>query len=90
MFGAPVPWAYSAGVSDANLTCGDAGIPTESSCGPTGGDFHQCTEWVDISSLAPCAELVLGTALRFWLASARLSPSPPAPAPRWGAELFCC
>lgn len=64
VFGAPVPWAYSAGVSDANLTCGDAGIPTIM-YGPTGGDFHQCTEWVDISSLAPCAELVLGTALRF-------------------------
>lgn len=63
VLGAPVPLAYTVGVSDANLIDGQAGIP----CimyGPHGGDFHQCTEWVDLSSLAPCAEVVLGTALR--------------------------
>ena len=52
------------GEDSDHLSFCDAGIPTIM-YGPTGGDFHQCTEWVDISSLAPCAELVLGTALRF-------------------------
>lgn len=63
VLGAPVPFGYTVGVSDANLIDGQAGIP----CimyGPRAGDFHQCTEWVDLSSLAPCAEVVLGTALR--------------------------
>lgn len=61
--GAAVPLAYSAGVSDANLFSGEAGIPTLF-FGPRAGDFHQCSEWVDLASLAPCAEVVLGTALR--------------------------
>jgi hypothetical protein len=25
--------------------------------GPRAGDFHQCTEWVDRTTLAPCADL---------------------------------
>jgi hypothetical protein len=28
-----------------------------------GGDFHQCTEWVDLSTLLHCAEVILATAL---------------------------
>lgn len=64
VLGAPVPLGYTVGVSDANLICGDAGIPTIT-FGPRGGDFHQCTEWVDITTLAPCAEVLLRTALGF-------------------------
>jgi acetylornithine deacetylase/succinyl-diaminopimelate desuccinylase-like protein len=62
VLGAAVPFGYSVGVSDANLINGEAGIP----CivyGPMGGDFHQCTEWVDLSTLLPCAEVILATAL---------------------------
>jgi acetylornithine deacetylase/succinyl-diaminopimelate desuccinylase-like protein len=62
VLGTPTPFGYMAGVSDANLTCGEAGIPTIL-YGPLAGDFHQCTEWVDISTIAPCAEVVLSTAL---------------------------
>jgi acetylornithine deacetylase/succinyl-diaminopimelate desuccinylase-like protein len=62
VLGAPVPFGYSAGVSDANLFCGDAGIPSLF-FGPRAGDFHQCTEWVDRTTLAPCADVVLATAL---------------------------
>jgi acetylornithine deacetylase/succinyl-diaminopimelate desuccinylase-like protein len=63
VLGAPVPLAYTAGVADANLYMGEAGIPAFW-FGPRGGDFHQNTEWVDITTLAPAAEVVLGTALR--------------------------
>jgi acetylornithine deacetylase/succinyl-diaminopimelate desuccinylase-like protein len=62
VLGAAVPFGYTVGVSDANLICGEAGIP----CifyGPLAGDFHQCTEWVDLGSLVPCAEVLLATAL---------------------------
>jgi acetylornithine deacetylase/succinyl-diaminopimelate desuccinylase-like protein len=62
VLGAAVPFGYSVGVSDANLISGEAGIP----CifyGPLAGDFHQCTEWVDLSSLIPCADVLLATAL---------------------------
>src|SRR5262249_29425149 len=50
VLGEAVPFGYSVGVSDANLICGEAGIP----ClfyGPSAGDFHQCSEWVDLTSL---------------------------------------
>jgi acetylornithine deacetylase/succinyl-diaminopimelate desuccinylase-like protein len=63
VLGAPVPFGYSAGVSDANLFSGAAGIPTIF-FGPRAGDFHQCTEWVDVTSIAPCAEVILATALK--------------------------
>lgn len=64
VFGAPVPFGYTAGLSDANLIAGEAGIP----CivyGPRAGSWHQCNEWVDITTLAPCAEVILATALEF-------------------------
>ena len=63
VLGAPVPFGYNAGVSDANLFSGEAGIPTIF-FGPRAGDFHQCTEWVDVTTIAPCAEVVLRTALK--------------------------
>ncbi|MBX0331600.1 M20/M25/M40 family metallo-hydrolase [Oscillochloris sp. ZM17-4] len=62
VLGAEVPFGYMVGVSDANLTSGEAGIPTIV-FGPRAGDFHQCTEWVDLSSIIPCAEVILTTAL---------------------------
>ncbi len=62
VLGAPVPFGYSAGVSDANIFSGEAGIPSLF-FGPRAGDFHQCTEWVDLTSIAPCADVVLATAL---------------------------
>jgi len=70
VLGAPVPFSYSAGVSDANLFSGEAGIPTLH-FGPRAGDFHQNTEWVDLASLVPCAEIILATALRMLKAPPR-------------------
>jgi succinyl-diaminopimelate desuccinylase len=64
VLGAEVPLGYTAGLSDANLFSGEAGIP----CivyGPRAGDYHQCNEWVDMTSLVPCAEVILATALAF-------------------------
>lgn len=64
VLGAPVPLGYTAGLSDANLISGEAGIP----CivfGPFGDNFHQCNEWIDVPSIVSCAEIMLGTALRF-------------------------
>jgi acetylornithine deacetylase/succinyl-diaminopimelate desuccinylase-like protein len=64
VFGKEVPLGYTAGLSDANLIYGEAGIP----CivyGALAGDFHQCNEWVDLNSIVQCAEVVLATALRF-------------------------
>lgn len=61
VLGAPTPLAYTMGISDANVICGEAGIPTIV-FGPHGGDFHQCTEWLDVTTLVPCAEVVLATA----------------------------
>ena len=37
------------------------------------GDFHQCSEWVDLTSLIPCAEVILATALTFLREQDRLS-----------------
>lgn len=62
VLGAAVPFGYSAGVSDANLFSG-AGIPSIH-FGPLAGDFHQATEWVDLTTLVPCAHVVLATAAR--------------------------
>jgi acetylornithine deacetylase/succinyl-diaminopimelate desuccinylase-like protein len=64
VLGSPVPFGYTAGVSDANLINGEAGIP----CivyGARAGNWHQCNEWVDVTSLVPCAEVVPATALNF-------------------------
>ncbi len=44
---------YSTGVGDANLFNGLAGIPSVNH-GPTGGNFHQCNEWVNLPSIAAC------------------------------------
>jgi succinyl-diaminopimelate desuccinylase len=62
VLGTAPPFGYSVGVSDANLLCGEGGIP----CifyGSAAGDFHQNTEWVDLGSLVPCADVILATAL---------------------------
>ncbi len=64
VLGAAVPFGYVPGVSDANLFNGQAGIP----CfywGPRCGNFHQCQEWVDLATIAPCASVIAETARQF-------------------------
>lgn len=63
ILGAPIPFGYSSGVSDANIFAGEVGIPTVF-FGPRAGDWHQSTEWVDLSTIVPCAQMVQETALR--------------------------
>jgi acetylornithine deacetylase/succinyl-diaminopimelate desuccinylase-like protein len=58
---------YMVGITDANVFSGLSGIP----ClvyGPRGHGFHQCQEWVDIPSIARCAEVVRSTCLEFMAA----------------------
>ena len=33
--------------------------------GARAGNWHQCNEWVDVTSLMSCAEVILATALAF-------------------------
>ena len=58
--GRAAEYVYSTGVSDANLFAELAGIPTILH-GPTGGNFHQCQEWVSLSSIVTCCEVYTRT-----------------------------
>jgi acetylornithine deacetylase/succinyl-diaminopimelate desuccinylase len=51
---------YSTGVSDANLFAELAHIPTVLH-GPTGANFHQCNEWVDLPSIVRCCHVFTQT-----------------------------
>jgi len=53
---------YSTGVSDANLFAELAHIPTVLH-GPTGANFHQCNEWVDLPSIVRCCGVFTQTIL---------------------------
>ncbi len=60
---APQP-EHSVGITDANVFCGEYGIPCV--CyGPTGGAFHQCQEWVNVPSITRAARVITNTALGF-------------------------
>lgn len=64
ILGQPTPLGYTAGVSDANLFSGQAGIPSIF-WGPRAGNFHQCQEWVDLTTIVPCAEVIARAAVLF-------------------------
>ncbi|MEP7198276.1 MAG: M20/M25/M40 family metallo-hydrolase [Chloroflexota bacterium] len=51
-----------AGFGDANLFCGERGIPTIH-FGPRGDKFHQADEWVDVTSIAATVRVYLRLAL---------------------------
>jgi acetylornithine deacetylase/succinyl-diaminopimelate desuccinylase-like protein len=55
---------YGGGITDANVFCGEGGIPCICH-GPLGGNFHQCQEWVDLNSIPVTCRVVGGAALRF-------------------------
>ena len=55
---------YGGGITDANVFSGEGGIPCICH-GPRGGNFHQCQEWVDLTSIPVTCRVVEGTALRF-------------------------
>ena len=54
--GQPAEYVYSTGVSDANLFAELAHIPTIL-VGCTGGNFHQCQEWVNLPSMVKLCDL---------------------------------
>lgn len=54
--GRPAEYIYSTGVSDANLFAELAHIPTIL-VGCTGGNFHQCQEWVNLPSMITLCDL---------------------------------
>jgi acetylornithine deacetylase/succinyl-diaminopimelate desuccinylase-like protein len=56
---------YMFGISDANVFCGEAGIPSIV-YGPRGDNFHQCQEWVDLASIPVFCRVALEMALRFF------------------------
>lgn len=55
---------YGGGITDANVFSGEGGIPCICH-GPLGGNFHQCQEWVDLTSIPVTCRVVEGAALRF-------------------------
>lgn len=57
----PPRFGYTA-FGDANLFCGEGGIPTIQ-FGPRGGGFHQADEWVDMESIAACVRIYIRLAL---------------------------
>jgi acetylornithine deacetylase/succinyl-diaminopimelate desuccinylase-like protein len=55
---------HHVGITDANVICGEGGIP----CivhGPRGGNWHQCQEWVDLTSIPRVCNVLAGVAARF-------------------------
>ena len=62
--GGPPEMRFWGGITDANVFSGEGGIPCICH-GPLGGKFHQCQEWVDLTSIPVTCRVVEGTALRF-------------------------
>jgi acetylornithine deacetylase/succinyl-diaminopimelate desuccinylase-like protein len=52
------------GFEDANLFSANLGIPTIQ-FGPHGSDFHQANEWVDVTTIAGTARVLVRLALDF-------------------------
>jgi acetylornithine deacetylase/succinyl-diaminopimelate desuccinylase-like protein len=49
---------YNRGLADANYFAADLGIPTVM-FGPTGANYHEADEWVDVPSIAVCARTLI-------------------------------
>ena len=60
--GAEPAMDYMRGLADANYFAADLGIPTVV-FGPTGANYHQADEWVDIPSIGTCARVLIRLAL---------------------------
>ena len=52
------------GFGDANLFSADLGIPTVQ-FGPHGSNFHEANEWVDVTTIAGTARVLVRLALAF-------------------------
>jgi acetylornithine deacetylase/succinyl-diaminopimelate desuccinylase-like protein len=53
---------YNRGLADANYFAADLGIPTVM-FGPTGANYHEADEWVDVPSIGTCARTLIRIAL---------------------------
>ncbi len=61
--GVPPGFGYMRGLADANYFAADLGIPTVV-LGPTGANYHQADEWVDIPSIGATTRVLLRLALK--------------------------
>ncbi len=61
--GVPPDFGYMRGLADANYFAADLGIPTVV-LGPTGANYHQADEWVDIPSIGATTRVLLRLALK--------------------------
>lgn len=57
-FGIPIKWVDAGGLSDGNIAA-SAGCPTIDGLGPTGGNMHAKTEYLEIDSIIPKCHLVV-------------------------------
>lgn len=55
----PIKWVDAGGLSDGNIAA-SAGCPTIDGLGPTGGNMHAKTEYLEINSVIPKCNLVVG------------------------------
>lgn len=55
----PVKWVDAGGLSDGNIAA-SSGCPTIDGLGPTGGNMHAKTEYLEVDSVVPKCNLVIG------------------------------
>ncbi|TNG94449.1 M20 family metallopeptidase [Pasteurellaceae bacterium USgator11] len=60
-----IKWVDAGGVSDGNIAS-SAGCPTIDGLGPTGGDMHMKTEYMQISSVVPKCNLIIDVIKRLF------------------------
>ena len=63
-FGHQLRWRSTGGVCDGNKLAA-AGLPNIDTLGPTGDGLHSSAEWVQVSSLAEKAKVIVNLLLRF-------------------------
>ncbi|VEH66286.1 carboxypeptidase G2 [Rodentibacter pneumotropicus] len=55
----PIKWVDAGGLSDGNIAA-STGCPTIDGLGPIGGNMHAKTEYLEINSVIPKCNLVVG------------------------------
>jgi succinyl-diaminopimelate desuccinylase len=63
ILGKPLVPMYTMGIADTNLFQ-TKGAMNSIMFGPRGDNYHQCNEWVDIDTIAQCAEVLTATTLQ--------------------------
>jgi acetylornithine deacetylase/succinyl-diaminopimelate desuccinylase-like protein len=63
--GAAPQFDFLTGITDANIYVAEGKIPTIV-VGPNGDGAHECNEYVEIDSLAPVAQVLAGSCVRYF------------------------